>query len=704
MIFMDTSEEDEVDDERVESPPKPAPKPVTPTQPANSASPSAPKKPEPSSGDNLEHTGTCTLPSWGGFGLRHIEGKGIGYNDGYTSLDAFLLLPFPDLNENYIFFFDVRGHIFDDGKFASNVGVGARILRSHIHTIGAYYDYRETRHYHFNQLTLNYENLGKQFDWRANGYFPVGGHTSPAYGDAQFHGFEGHSMILSQKKEFAMWGINAEIGKDLSNKLPFKCYGAIGPYYFGRGDTNAWGGQARLNTEFNKYVKLEFNASYDNVFNGIVQAQLSLVWPLGPMKKNTTSKKWCSKDPLMQRVSQRVERNEIIVVDHKRYKSEAIDPATGQPYFFWFVNNLSHSQGTYESPFSNLVAAQNNSNTDDVIYVYPGDGTPNGMSNGIILKDNQRLLSSSISQPFNTTKGIITVPASTKVLPQITNSITGDGVVLLADNNEVSGFSIRGIGSTSGVLGGPLGSGTRMTSAFIDQCTIVSDGFNGLFFINNPNGGDVTISNCNVSGGLSGIHFENNLAGTITISNSTVFGNDTDAVVFVNNVRFKEVSIAKCTFSSNGGDGLNYLANQAINLLKISNCSISSVPDTAIQFKFNSNLGPTTISNCSISSLNGFGINFDTNDIVSVAGPVTISGCTISAPGATDGVSFTNNPNLAPPFRLNLFNNTITNPPPSLAGFLIDNPSPLFPENFVLDVRGNVGILDTPNPVTLVGP
>ncbi len=42
---------------------------------------------------------------------------------------------------------------------------------------------------------------------------------------------------------------------------------------------------------------------------------------------------------------------EIIVIDKVRKKTVAIDPATGLPYFFVFVNNTSSSNGTYESPY-----------------------------------------------------------------------------------------------------------------------------------------------------------------------------------------------------------------------------------------------------------------------------------------------------------------------------------------------------------------
>ncbi len=56
--------------------------------------------------------------------LRHIESGGIGYEDGYTTLEAFLA---SDPSKWAVTpFLDARGHVFDNGKWAANAGVGLR--------------------------------------------------------------------------------------------------------------------------------------------------------------------------------------------------------------------------------------------------------------------------------------------------------------------------------------------------------------------------------------------------------------------------------------------------------------------------------------------------------------------------------------------------------------------------------------------------
>src|SRR5579872_5012888 len=59
--------------------------------------------------------------------VRHLEYSGIGFDQGYSSLDLFLSNTNPWLG-NSIFFLDLRGHIFNNGKPAANVGGGWRYL------------------------------------------------------------------------------------------------------------------------------------------------------------------------------------------------------------------------------------------------------------------------------------------------------------------------------------------------------------------------------------------------------------------------------------------------------------------------------------------------------------------------------------------------------------------------------------------------
>ena len=101
--------------------------------------------------------------------LRHIESKGVGYNQGYTTLEGFFTVP-SLIETQSVPFLDLRGHVFNDGKFAANAGLGFRYLTSRIWGINAYYDYRNTRRMHYNQVSLGLESLGERWDFRANGY------------------------------------------------------------------------------------------------------------------------------------------------------------------------------------------------------------------------------------------------------------------------------------------------------------------------------------------------------------------------------------------------------------------------------------------------------------------------------------------------------------------------------------------------------
>lgn len=344
-------------------------------------------------------------------GVRHIEANGIGYNRGYTTLEGFFTPP-SLANTRILPFFDIRGHIFNDGKWAANAGMGVRYTSNVVWGVNAYYDYRGTQHKKYNQIGIGFEVLDEKWDFRANGYFPVGRRRSHFY-DTKFYGFEGHSMILSQKREFAMTGGNAEAGGYFHPCAHIDLYAAAGPYYFSGEGKNAAGGEGRLKATFWNYFALQASYSYDSVFRNIVQGEISFMIPLGAKQKITKRPQTsCSHEKaLRDRAYQSVDRQEIIVTKRKRHKSVAIDPATGLPWVFYFVDNTSHSLGTFESPFNTLLAAENASSPNDVIYVFPGDGTDNGQNVGITLKNGQSLLGAGMPYAFATTKGTIGVPA-----------------------------------------------------------------------------------------------------------------------------------------------------------------------------------------------------------------------------------------------------------------------------------------------------
>ncbi|HEY5236078.1 MAG TPA: inverse autotransporter beta domain-containing protein, partial [Rhabdochlamydiaceae bacterium] len=342
--------------------------------------------------------------------IRAMEGKGVGYNTGYTTLEGFFA--FPSLMDTaWVPFIDLRGHVFNDGKTAANAGFGVRYVgASQVWGINSYYDFRHTSHRNFNQYGLGLECLGRVFDFRINGYLPFGKKESSFYG-AKFDYFKGHSLFLSQKKEYAFKGANAEVGYHAKVTDDINFYTAAGPYFIDHGSRNAWGGELRVAFDFTKYIRLEGNTSYDRIFKWIGQGQVSVNIPFGPRdrihRKGSNS---CAKQLMLRdRSLQRVDRDEIIVIEKRRSHTPAIDPATGLPFFFVFVNNTSHSSGTFESPYPTLTEAEANSAPGNIILVSSGSGAAY-IDQPIVLKDNQKLWGTGLSYLLKTKQGSVTIP------------------------------------------------------------------------------------------------------------------------------------------------------------------------------------------------------------------------------------------------------------------------------------------------------
>lgn len=376
--------------------------------------------------------------------FRHIERGGIGYEDGYTTFETFVAA---DPSRWVVTpFLDARGHVFDNGKWAANVGAGLRTLfGNRVYGINTYYDYRNTGRLHSNQIGVGLETLGKLFDCRVNGYFPVGTKISDPYSPL-FKAFSGNSMLISQKYQSAMKGSDAELGFHLGKSKIFDFYVALGPYYFvGERAPVTWGGKARISGTYKNLLTLEISDSYDRTFLNKFQGQISLGFSFGPKSKIKKQGRTCEIARILNdRMVQSVGRQEIIVVDKIKKTSVAIDPATGLPYFFVFINNTSSSNGTYESPYHSLAQAQNNASPRNILYVFPGDGTTQGMDSGILLQANQKFWGSGINHLIQTTAGTISIPAQSRSSPTITNTNidTEGNAITLATNNAISGFII----------------------------------------------------------------------------------------------------------------------------------------------------------------------------------------------------------------------------------------------------------------------
>lgn len=270
----------------------------------------------------------CCGPQHMYIGARYTTPKGVGYHKSYTTLEGFFAPP-NFLCGTWLPFLDVRGHVFNNGKWAANAGLGLRWLaQSRFWGVNAYYDYRNSSHAHYNQVAAGFETLGTIWDFRINGYLPVGEKQSHRFHRSAV--FQDNFLLIRYSRFFAMKGANAEIGAHINcNKAPL--YFAGGPYYLTAGKKRAWGGEIRARIDlFCRYLRIEGNTSYDHLFKWIGQAQISVNIPLGKRSNPCC----CPTEDLLERAAQRVDRFEIIAEIKQKTVTPATTPATGQPWLF----------------------------------------------------------------------------------------------------------------------------------------------------------------------------------------------------------------------------------------------------------------------------------------------------------------------------------------------------------------------------------
>jgi hypothetical protein len=414
-----------------------------------------------------------------------------------------------------------------------------------------------------------------------------------------------------------MKGANAEFGFHFGKSKIFDFYGAAGPYYFiGEKDPATWGGKARISGRFKDILTLEISDSYDRTFHNKFQGQISLSYFFGPKSKVKEQGRPCKiANTLNDRMLQPVDRQEIIVIDKIKTNTPAIDPATGLPYFFVFVNNTSSSDGTYESPYHTLAQAQDNSSPNDNIYVFPGDGTTTGMDSGITLKANQQLLGSGVSQSIQTSVGAISIPAQSNSSPTITNTnIDTDGnAITLATNNTISGFTITSA-MNDAIYGADPQSLEVSSCTFKDTITYtIEASFSGDAsisltnnqFLNNANGVFLTlngtstvvcsdntfIGQTSISETPIEISANNNIL-TTNIKNNVFEDNTTGSIRFnLTDVVDANITVLNNTITNNGTGSQSSLGSSLVII------SSGTVDDCSIA------LGGNTFSGNTLSSL-----------------------------------------------------------------------------------------------------
>lgn len=281
--------------------------------------------------------------------LLHIEGKGLGYSIGYSSLDLFLAKTF--CNNTFVPFLDIRGHVFNNGRFAANAGLGLRYFSNclqQIWGVNAFYDYLENARRSYHQVGAGIEILGNKWDFHCNAYVPFGCKKTNIYRfnygffeDLKRKNVSSLKFGLKAREQLALNSVDALFGYRFCNiyKNADMHIGA-GPYYFWGNSAktenaftskhqSAFGGRGVVDIYFNNYIALSGVVTYDSIFKWCGQGTITLNIPLDAIFRHCQPV--CSLCSVKDRLFDSISRNEIIAIDYlSRFTN---DPRVLDPEF-----------------------------------------------------------------------------------------------------------------------------------------------------------------------------------------------------------------------------------------------------------------------------------------------------------------------------------------------------------------------------------
>ncbi|MCG8585972.1 MAG: right-handed parallel beta-helix repeat-containing protein, partial [Pirellulales bacterium] len=460
-------------------------------------------------------------------------------------------------------FFDAQYELDNLSNDSVSVGLGIRWLHNDwlegdaARVFGAHvwYDGDETQlGNYFSQGSLGIESLGYLWDFRANAYWPMGDRVQAgptvALGGEDSVGFSGNALTQDTltPSDASLRAFEAEIARRIREQNIWVFAGGYWLEDDNGEDTSGY--KVGVRGYVMDDLAMHFTVTDDDFFN--TTAQFGVTWYFGCGGPARAAPR-----DIYDRLQAPVYRN-YYVATRQRVEVGTVELTddNGDPITIVHVDSdaAAGGDGSFESPLNNLDDILGNSEEGDIVYVH-SDSVFNGQV--AELQDDQRFLGEGVEHTIETSQfGTVVIPesspgASDGDVPLIEDA-PGDAAVLLADNNEVSGFTIdggagvdtRAIAALSGAsntdinrvdISNTPGNGieiTPSTNTTIDEVDfdnvggddIVLDGSNTTITdvrSDNPNGiginlidatGTTTIEDYDYNGGgsgLGGILFDN---------------------------------------------------------------------------------------------------------------------------------------------------------------------------------------------------
>ncbi len=437
--------------------------------------------------------------------------------------EADLFMPITQ-NENTLVFTDLRGRFDDQSSNEGNFGIGMRRMQPDGWNFGVYgyFDRRRTGLGSvFEQGTLGAEALGRDWDFRVNGYVPIGSRVQ-SLGSVSSATISGASVQVTtnMNEERALGGYDAEVGWrvpvfDVENSNQLRLYG--GGYWFGDGVLKVTG--PRLRAEFamsqvqglwkGAELSLGAEAQKDDARGGQTFLSVRLRIPFGGGAEQPRQLTWQERRmtaPLVR---------DVDIVSQSRVASTLVEAATqtagGQTI------TVLNSATTTGAALPGAVAAAPAANA----IILSGTFNTTGRT---IMRNGQSLMAGSIAVRSASGRTATLTTSAT-----IAGTAGADWVVEMAGNNTLSGLTINGTENGVGLSAVYLDNGSSNITISNNTITATQNGNNGALGINAALVTNLVVSGNTITATGTGTATTMTALGLVLSTGLTVSGNTLSA-------------------------------------------------------------------------------------------------------------------------------------------------------------------------------
>lgn len=511
-------------------------------------------------------------------------------------------------SDNRVVFASIRLMGDDNQNREGNLGLGIRDIVSlpkrNINGVLGFHGWLDRRitkrGSEFNQFAFGAEWLGQTIDIRANGYIPLsdaktyenrrGTPSNPYLAGTGI--FVDTADVITEEPQY---GADIEIGVELGQFSGFiRSYTDalrvfVGGYYFeGSKTENIAGWTTRISADITEDVELgaRFQRDDERGSQGFLEATIRFPWG---------SKRSFREHGVYARLDESPERD-IDIITGETTSGNAIPIVNinaDAAQTILHVDNTAEAggNGSIDSPFNTLSAAESAATANSIIYIHRGDGTTTGQNAGFTFNNiGQKLIGSGANLTLTTSDfriadgtDLSALPTTTLIsattAPVITNTV-GNGIDISSLGGHVEGITIDG--ATSHGISITANDNSMSNNVTIENTSVTNNGGNGIVLNNMLNSSSFTEINI----------------GNATLSNNTFHG---IIVSIGDSASIDNINISNTTSRLHGNNGIQIGTgdNSEISQINISDTNLQDNARRGLYFRYtgDSNIGSMRVEN-----------------------------------------------------------------------------------------------------------